>query len=94
MKAIENISASGSGHLPEPSQIIIPGFGLFKTDVQKPWQGKKLVDILLSWFPGGEVSFDLDDCDRVLRVKHNEVRPAGIIDLLKRHGFNCEELKD
>lgn len=67
---------------------------VFKTNVQEVSQGKRIIQILLSYFPGGEISFDLDDCDKVLRIKHNSVLISGIINLLNKHGFHCEELQD
>lgn len=38
-------------------------------------------------------NFDLDDCDRVLRVIH-PIDLAEIVQLLHDHGFQCRELGD
>ncbi|GAB3243645.1 hypothetical protein GCM10027346_40590 [Hymenobacter seoulensis] len=42
--------------------------------------------------PLGRWSFDLDDCDRVLRLESNTGNARPVIDLLMRNGFRCEEL--
>ena len=48
----------------------------------------KLDDLLLpaNW------NFDLDDCDRILRVEGTEIAPSQIIALLAAEGYLCEEL--
>lgn len=39
-------------------------------------------------------SFDLEDCDRVLRVEANMISPEEIFDVFQNAGFECEELED
>ena len=61
---------------------------VFKTSVTR----KKHVERLRAGLsPLGRWSFDLADCDRVLRVEAPADAPA-IIRLLARYGFRCEEL--
>ena len=67
---------------------------VFKTNVQEVKQGKRIIEMLLSYFPGSEISFDLDDCDKVLRIKYKRILKSGIINLVNKYGFNCEELQD
>jgi len=38
-------------------------------------------------------NFDLDDCDRVLRVT-SDVDPVVVAGMIHCHGFCCEELRD
>ena len=66
---------------------------VFKTNVQEAGQGKMIIEMLLGYFPGSEISFDLEDCDKVLRIKHNG-SVASIKALLNKHSFSCEELQD
>jgi hypothetical protein len=42
------------------------------------------------------VNFDLEDCDRILRVKndHDSIDSIEIINLLKEFGFDAEVLRD
>ncbi|HEY3403158.1 MAG TPA: hypothetical protein VGK59_07215 [Ohtaekwangia sp.] len=69
---------------------------VFKTNVAT-WHA---ADILLSEirkrFPLYEATFDLDDCDRILRIKcaAREVHAVHLIDLLKDSGYHAEILED
>ncbi len=65
---------------------------VFKTDVQRPDQSKPLIRQLQRQLPGTVINFDLDDCDRILRIAGLEVPPALVIGLLEDHGYRCEVL--
>lgn len=67
---------------------------VFKTNVLEVSQGILLAMMLQADFPGIETNFDLDDCDKVLRIQHNGINPSDIIDRINARGFYCEELKD
>jgi hypothetical protein len=69
---------------------------VFKTDVQDREQAKKLIDRIHKTFLDYQANFDLDDCDRILRVKckSGTVQSSGLIDLLKDSGFHAEVLTD
>ena len=56
-------------------------------------QAKKLkphIDKLLS---NANWNFDLDDCDKILRIDSKENIVLKITGLLNIHQFNCEELE-
>ena len=38
-------------------------------------------------------NFDLEDCDKILRIDSEENIIFKITDLLNKHKFNCEELE-
>lgn len=40
----------------------------------------------------GRWNFDLQDCDRILRIDTLKENPQSIIGLLQDKGFHCEEL--
>ena len=42
---------------------------IFKTNVRKVSEAKKLVILLLDHFPEAKINFDLKDCDNILRVE-------------------------
>jgi hypothetical protein len=65
---------------------------VFKTDVQKKTQSKMLLSILSEAFPLFKINFDLSDCDKVLRVKGNNLEALRIMILVKENGFKCEIL--
>jgi hypothetical protein len=62
---------------------------VFKTSVTRKKHVKLLGTALDAW---GRWSFDLEDCDHILRVEANHVAQSEIIRLLARYGFHCEEL--
>lgn len=67
---------------------------VFKTDVNKPDHAASIVQRISEHFREYQVNFDLEDCDRILRVKSsdNHVRSEAIIELLADHGFRAEVL--
>lgn len=62
---------------------------VFKTNVTAPDQTNKLVRKLLEHFPKGRINFDIEDCDRVLRVESELVLPIKVIEVLNEHGYEC-----
>ena len=48
---------------------------IFKTDVERSEQAAKLLKVLANRFPLFKVNFDLEDCDRILRVKGKQIMP-------------------
>jgi hypothetical protein len=65
---------------------------VFKTNVTSKKKVSK-VSALLTSFPAIEQwNFDLDDCDKVLRVVANGLNPGSVESLLHKAGFNCQEL--
>jgi hypothetical protein len=69
---------------------------IYKTSVRYKKQVKAIepsLDALLA--PQGDWNFDLQDCDRILRVETPDAQvPARVVELLDRHGFECLELQD
>lgn len=67
---------------------------VFKTSVTRPADVKKLGKAL-NRIGAGAWNFDLQDCDRVLRVVSSEATTALKISAVLRHaGYACEELSD
>jgi cell fate (sporulation/competence/biofilm development) regulator YmcA (YheA/YmcA/DUF963 family) len=66
---------------------------IFKTNVTNK---KKVSEInsLLKAIPAiKQWNFDLDDCDKILRIVGVEIQPDLIELLLNTAGFNCQELE-
>ena len=66
---------------------------VFKTNVTELADAELLIGELHKAFPFYKVNFDLDDCDNILRIESEENIALPIIDLLKIHSFDCEELE-
>lgn len=65
---------------------------VFKTDVPGKTSADYVINNLLKEYPGSIISFDLDDCDKVLRIEGTAFKMEDIINRLQRLGFSCEEL--
>lgn len=65
---------------------------VFKTNVQEVEQSNMIVEKLLEHFPNSLINFDLEDCDKILRIHAAAISNHKIIDLLNSFGYQCEEL--
>jgi hypothetical protein len=67
---------------------------VFKTNVDDPTCASWLVALIHKKLPAYRANFDLEDCDRILRVKSNttSVCAATLILILKELGFEAEVL--
>lgn len=66
---------------------------VFKTNVQEKCQTERLLEILSGYFPNHKINFDLDDCDKVLRIEGEKVLPDEVMMIVNENGFLCEVLK-
>lgn len=62
---------------------------VFKTNVSNPQQADELIGLLHHILPGSTINFDLEDCDRVLRIEGPEIAIGKVIELLSVHHFQC-----
>ncbi|MBS7256560.1 MULTISPECIES: hypothetical protein [Flavobacterium] len=65
---------------------------IFKTNVQEVEQSQIIIGKLLEHFPNSAINFDLEDCDKILRIHSETISNYKIIELLNSHGFHCEVL--
>jgi hypothetical protein len=66
---------------------------VFKTNVQHAGEASRLVALLLRYFPETSINFDLEDCDKVLRLEGSTLRPAAVAQLVQARGFVCTPLE-
>ena len=67
---------------------------VFKTNVGKVDHASRIVGLLLGHFPGSRINFDLDDCDKILRVEGYNFSTDKVVSLVEENGFNCTVLDD
>jgi len=65
---------------------------VFKTNVEDEGRSRMLIGLMLEQFPVCRINFDLEDCDKVLRVEGKDFCTTRIIELLKLNGHHCEVL--
>jgi len=62
---------------------------VFKTNVQSRTAAEQLAARLQRLFPDSRINFDLDDCDKVLRIEGINICCEKTISLLKADGYDC-----
>lgn len=66
---------------------------VFKTNVQHKWQAAQLLEVLYEYFPGCKINFDMDDCDKVLRMEGINIIPESVKIIVNKKGFMCDVLE-
>jgi hypothetical protein len=66
---------------------------IFKTTVKYKTQIRKLKSDLDSILPNAQWNFDLEDCDKILRIDSKDNCRQCVIALLHSFNFECVELK-
>lgn len=65
---------------------------VFATSVQSTEQVKTLAPQINLLAGKGRWNFALDDCEKILRIVSDNVNPEEAVALLKKYGFECNEL--
>ncbi len=66
---------------------------VFKTNVKNADESAKLIRQLQTHFPSCKINFDLDDCDRILRIEGGAICTTTIITVLQHNHYQCEILE-
>jgi hypothetical protein len=66
---------------------------VFKTNIDNRELATQLQAELVELFPGARINFDLQDCDRILRIESTECIAAEIERVVLNKGFWCEVLE-
>lgn len=66
---------------------------IFKTNVQKKSDSNHIISIIKQQLPDCKINFDLEDCDRILRIEGGRFNPKQIIEHLNLQGYICVPLE-
>lgn len=66
---------------------------VFKTNVQTSEQSERMVMLLAELFPARRITFDLEDCDKILRIAGEDICIESAVRLLSDNGYLCEVLE-
>ncbi|MEO4006188.1 hypothetical protein [Flavobacterium sp. CAU 1735] len=66
---------------------------IFKTSIKKPSEAREVMQILSGRFPKCKVSFDLEDCDKILRIENDRLQTKAVVRVLESRQHFCEELE-
>ena len=67
---------------------------IFKTDIQDLAEASLVGLLLKSSYNIKKISFDLQDCDRILKVESAQINPSQIVEKLTGLGIQCAILPD
>jgi hypothetical protein len=65
---------------------------VFKTNIASEQEANRILSLLTDEFPGSSINFDLEDCDRILRIKSSVINPVRVIALIISKGYFCKIL--
>jgi len=65
---------------------------VFKTNVRQKRHARRLLNVLASQFPSFRVNFDLEDCDKILRIEGINIPQEKIAKLVIENGYQCDVL--
>lgn len=65
---------------------------VFKTNVEEVELSERLIQQLAAQFPQSLINFDMEDCDKILRVEADIIAHEEIIQILNSNGYTCEVL--
>lgn len=66
---------------------------LFKTSVQDQITADKILNALINIYPDCKINFDLEDCDKILRIEGKPIEILIIVNCLQLFNHSCIELK-
>lgn len=67
---------------------------VFKTNINSRRLANKIQNCLEEAFPGHSINFDLDDCDRILRIESESLNCEQIINIVMKYGISITILED
>ena len=66
---------------------------VFRTNVKTKRNADKVISHIKTKLPAGRINFDLEDCDKILRIEAKEIQVQPIQNLLLELGFTCTPLE-
>lgn len=66
---------------------------VFKTNIELAHDAADIIQLLSQYFPGARINFDLQDCDRILRMEGIQFSTTHVMQLVQQNGFHCEILE-
>jgi hypothetical protein len=67
---------------------------VFRTNIYSGKEAGRLTHALLLHFPGFRINYDLEDCDKILRIEGFGIDTALVKSIARELGYLIEELPD
>jgi hypothetical protein len=65
---------------------------VFKTSIENQYDSSLVSNVLYVMYPEAKINFDLEDCDKILRIEHSFVSIEEVTKMVKALGHQCEVL--
>ncbi|WP_125723725.1 hypothetical protein [Flavobacterium ustbae] len=66
---------------------------IFKTNVQKESDRDYVIAVMQNQFPEYQINFDLEDCDKILRVEGIDLQYDTVMNEVHGLGYTCVRLE-
>ncbi len=66
---------------------------VFKTSIDCQCVAKQIDLLLTEQYRDFKINFDLEDCDRIMRIEAEDIPIQEVVSLVNRLNINCEVLK-
>jgi hypothetical protein len=66
---------------------------VFVTNIHRGKDAQQVLSLLRSRFPKALITFDLEDCDRVLRFENSDPFQAEVIEIVRSKGFQIKVME-
>lgn len=66
---------------------------IFKTNVQEESDRDYIITVIQNQFPDYKINFDLEDCDKILRIEGVDLQHDNVVDYVNRLGYTCVRLE-
>lgn len=66
---------------------------IFKTNVQKESDRDYIMAVIQKQFPDYKINFDLEDCDKILRIEGFDLQHDNVVNHVSRLGYTCIRLE-
>ncbi|WP_433835564.1 hypothetical protein [Flavobacterium anhuiense] len=66
---------------------------IFKTNIQKESDCDYVIAVIQNQFPDYKINFDLEDCDKILRIEGVDLQYDNIVSHVCDLGYTCVRLE-
>ena len=66
---------------------------IFKTNIQKESDCDYVIAVIQNQFPDYKINFDLEDCDKILRIEGVDLQYDNIVSQVCDLGYTCVRLE-
>lgn len=66
---------------------------VFKTNIDCETVANEVMMDLQTIFPAYKINFDLDDCDRIMRIESENISVSAILTIFKQFNISCTPLE-